>query len=552
MVISYPHSFSDKLVKQDINKLIITGSALIPPSETRSMFFARVDTNGVLDLTFNNSGFECRKFAGYGADTMRDLEIMSNGKVMAMFHSSKLTAISMPASLAMVAFNGDGSTYLPFGFNGVKVDTLNQSLNERIKMQNSGQFLVAGRFGNSRKISIARYHADGTIDSSFATNGRSVSFRDDDNFLACALDTDINSKIYRTLSFSNSLNLFRYTANGFPDSSFGFLGLGYFPQNNLLSFHPCDVKVLPNNKPLVVGVKDTGGPAATRNRKVFCAVFTTNGSADSSFNQVGYRLIDMGYDSVICRGIELLPNGQFVGIGNTQAGYGKDIDLLAFRANADGSLDSTFGMNGLAVIDIDNNQFDAGRQIEIQSDGKILLIGDTRDSLGNANQFVARLSADGIPDIDFGSNGVFIYSVSQVHNEQSVSAKIVNGHQLIVGGNFVEDLFQTSEMFIAKILLGTMTGILDFGKINSTEVMLYPNPIRSHGSFEFELAKDENISIQISDVQGREVKRLVSSSSFAKGKHQLSFDLNESITAGTYLIVFSNSNSRQVIKFLKE
>ncbi len=551
-VIAYPNCISEKIVKEGNDKLLIVGQAVIPPSETQSMFFARTDTNAILDLSYNMVGYDYHEIENYGADSLIEIGITPDGKIIGISITANLTGDSEIPFFNMLRLNTDASNDLLFGTKGFKKDTANKYDNETVLILNNGKYLVGGSWSNS-DITLAKYNGDGTIDSSFALNGYSKIHTNYNYNSPCALDTDSYANIYRTLKGGggNSIVLFRYLPNGTKDTSFGNNGVGYFPTNNLIIFRPTDVKVQSSAKPIVAGIKDTAGPVADRIRKVFLAVFNTDGTPDSSFNQIGYKVFNLGTDSFICRKIKIQNDGKIVGVGSRQVGGSKDIDIFVFRANADGNLDSTFGSNGFKVLDINNNSEDAGKAIEIQPDGKILLTGDTKYNSEDGDQFVVRLLPNGILDSTFGNGGIFLYAVSQKGYEHSMNCKLTNDNKLVVGGNFLEDVFQTKDMFVAKILLGAMTGVLEFGEENSTNVLLYPNPIQSEGNFEFELSKDENISIFITDIDGKKVEKIISNSLFTKGVHKLFFRLDETLLQGTYFIIFTNGHGQNVIKFLK-
>lgn len=72
-------------------------------------------------------------------------------------------------------------------------------------------------------------------------------------------------------------------------------------------------------------------------------------------------------------------------------------DVFVIRLNTDGSLDNTFGTDGVALV---SNSTDVTESIAVQSDGKILIGGYTDDSFT-----VARFNTDGTLDTDFGNNG---------------------------------------------------------------------------------------------------------------------------------------------------
>ena len=80
-------------------------------------------------------------------------------------------------------------------------------------------------------------------------------------------------------------------------------------------------------------------------------------------------------------------------------------DFAVARYNAGGFLDTTFGNNGVATIDLGSAN-DAVNGMSLDDQGKILLIGDTFDpSTGNAEVGLARLTSTGLPDITFGDLG---------------------------------------------------------------------------------------------------------------------------------------------------
>jgi uncharacterized delta-60 repeat protein len=183
------------------------------------------------------------------------------------------------------------------------------------------------------------------------------------------------------------------------------------------------------------------------------------GALDHSFGQYGQATACTGPSPCFADDVVLLPDGRFLVAGS--AWNGTDTDFAVWRFQADGSLDDSFGSGGVAVVDImggeDRSQaltlrpdggmvlagygrmgsldgfalaaFDAEGQLDMQfgdmgvvrlpygsgaarfygvamqPDGKILAAGMAR--IGAHNTFTAlRLQSDGMPDSDFGNNGV--------------------------------------------------------------------------------------------------------------------------------------------------
>ena len=79
-------------------------------------------------------------------------------------------------------------------------------------------------------------------------------------------------------------------------------------------------------------------------------------------------------------------------------------DFLIRRFNTDGSLDSSFGVDGKAVVDFDGGR-DECHDLTIQDDGKIVVAGTSfPPSMQSAQFAIARLSANGTIDTTFGGD----------------------------------------------------------------------------------------------------------------------------------------------------
>ena len=73
---------------------------------------------------------------------------------------------------------------------------------------------------------------------------------------------------------------------------------------------------------------------------------------------------------------------------------------------ASGSMDTTFGTDGVMVIDLGGER-DTPLALEIQSDGKLVIAGGDPSVSVDEDAVLARFDgADGSPDADFGSGGI--------------------------------------------------------------------------------------------------------------------------------------------------
>jgi uncharacterized delta-60 repeat protein len=129
------------------------------------------------------------------------------------------------------------------------------------------------------------------------------------------------------------------------------------------------------------------------------------GTLDSSFAVNGMQILkpSNGFENV--NDMIVLPDDRIIGAGfttNDQAEW----DAAAFRLNADGSLDSSFGIDGFTIFDV-AGYYDIVHAVTTTNDGKILLAGGAiQTNFADIDFFVARLDENGDLDPAFGTNGI--------------------------------------------------------------------------------------------------------------------------------------------------
>jgi len=115
-------------------------------------------------------------------------------------------------------------------------------------------------------------------------------------------------------------------------------------------------------------------------------------------------------------------------------GYRRDTLL---RLSSDGSLDPTFGDRGSALLDFggdDLNVYD----VEWLADGKLLIAGalnvyGTPDNILHGSALLARMQADGTPDLSFGSSGRAILQLGGVFESVSEILLQADGRIVVLG-----------------------------------------------------------------------------------------------------------------------
>src|SRR5262249_7397376 len=132
--------------------------------------------------------------------------------------------------------------------------------------------------------------------------------------------------------------------------------------------------------------------------------YNANGTLDTSFGGTDTVYTDVSGQSDKPYAVLVQPNGKIVvgGIG----GDGPHFVWELARYNRDGSLDSGFGNGGKVVTDPSpNGAYNEIWALALQSDGKILAVGDLELPGPNGVFAVARYNTNGTLDTQFGSNG---------------------------------------------------------------------------------------------------------------------------------------------------
>ena len=129
------------------------------------------------------------------------------------------------------------------------------------------------------------------------------------------------------------------------------------------------------------------------------ARLNSNGTFDTTFNGNGKVITDFGnntYDAG--QDVTVQPDGKIIAVGQTAI---NDIDIAIARYNSNGSLDASFGNNGKINIDFDNRG-DYGSSVALQPDGKIIVGGIFSLFPFTSGLTAIRLDTNGTFDISFG------------------------------------------------------------------------------------------------------------------------------------------------------
>jgi len=161
--------------------------------------------------------------------------------------------------------------------------------------------------------------------------------------------------------------------------------------------------------------------------------YNVNGSLDTSFSGDGIAIIELDGESHGATGIVIQPDRKIVVGGMYRQGHPSFSAFLAARFNTDGSLDSTFDGDGIAVNRVGTDQ-NVVNSVALDSNGNIVLAGVSY----NNNRFIwtlLRLSPNGSVDTGFGNNGRVFTPVGTSQSSAN-SLAIQSDNKIIAGGDY--------------------------------------------------------------------------------------------------------------------
>ena len=205
-----------------------------------------------------------------------------------------------------------------------------------------------------------------------------------------------------------TFDVVRYNTDGSLDATFGSGGI----VATAIGSRSCAYAVVlqPNGKIVVAGSSE--GESGQVGELLALARYNSDGSLDTTFGVGGMVTTDVTPEADFLRDMALSPDGKITAVGVA------DHDPLAVRFNADGSLDTTFSGDGIAVVEY--NTYSGGFEaMGLLDDGSLIAGGYNYVLYSqdlNLECMLARFAADGQLDTGFGDNGFVIYGGERVED----------------------------------------------------------------------------------------------------------------------------------------
>jgi uncharacterized delta-60 repeat protein len=322
----------------------------------RKFALTRLDLNGALDPTFGSGGTVITTFATSDFDIIWGLAVQPDGKIIAAGGYS---------AFALARYNADGSLDTTFGSSGTVRTEIGvyPSVAYSVALQTDGKIIAGGQSVQATGVefTLIRYNSDGSLDLSFGSGGISstpvAGYRGTIRSILIQPDGKIVAAGYARVSGTYDFAFTRFNPDGSVDTSFGING------STIISISTGDdtcfsVRLQSDGKIVAAGVAGIGTFAVVR--------LTSQGSLDSSFGASGMVTTDFGSQSA-AYGLAVQTDGRLIAAGFAQG-------FALARYNTDGSLDTTFGSGG-KVTTTAGGLLVGSFTVAIQGDGKIVAAG---------------------------------------------------------------------------------------------------------------------------------------------------------------------------------
>ncbi len=284
---------------------------------SQDILLCMLDTNGVLDLTFNGTG---RLFVDMlGTNTQPDvanaLDIDAQGNIYAI-GATRTAGSPLDNDFAIIKVNQSGQLVTTFSGDGKLLINPNNlaDFGRGIKVQADGKIVFGGSSGSN--MMIGRIDTTGTLDNTFNTVGyATITFQLASDMGALTLDQNERIVIAGKLLTSNSnIATARYRSNGTFDPNYGFNGKYVYNIGGFAN-HVNDIHIQSDNKIVLAGyANDSVGIS-----KFVLSRVDTAGSIDISFGGLGFAIqpVISGNVDEVCNGMAVMADGRIILTGTT-------------------------------------------------------------------------------------------------------------------------------------------------------------------------------------------------------------------------------------------
>lgn len=275
---------------QPDGKIVVAGYLSFTSGDLRDIMLARFETDGTLDMTFGTGGTAIIDLTPNATEVVFDAVLLSDGKIVIVGQKNDTIGF---ADFLVARFNTDASVDTTFGTNGfttVAVAPSNNDLADSVAIAPDGKIVVGGiytDFAVSNAPALVRLTPDGALDSTFDGDGiltpTSVN-------RPVAVLVQSNGKILTAGPNGSVAGISKYNVDGTLDTSFSTDGrITFLGSPTSLAIQP-DGKILASGSQTIAGANtgfltarflNTVAPTTAASITISGRVSTANGNGIS-------------------------------------------------------------------------------------------------------------------------------------------------------------------------------------------------------------------------------------------------------------------------------
>lgn len=396
---------------QDDGKIIVAGTSLTQQFSGK-LLVTRLNPDGTLDETFAEGGVLIVE--AYNESYAYDIVVLEDNSIL-------ITGASADDMFAfsgyMFKLDATGNIDSSFGEAGEVLTSFieGDEFIHAAKIDSDGKIVVVGKATNADfnvEPFVARFNADGSVDTSFGENGyATIPVEGQDNLFYDVI-IDANDNIIATGHYGLPITetgqtnldvlLVKYNSSGSLDNSFGNGGIVITPISEEYVESGLAMTTDPSGNIYVSGY-------STAIDFAFEAVvigYTATGILRDDFGTSGVYSFALNAQNVFTDIV--YHDNTLIMCGTSGGFFFDDRDFLLLRLNLDGTIDNTFGENGYTLTTI-LTAFDDANAMAIQSDGKIVLAGKGNSGSSNDIAVTRHFNGQNVSVDEVSIEGLSIY-----------------------------------------------------------------------------------------------------------------------------------------------
>jgi uncharacterized delta-60 repeat protein len=391
-------------VAQEDNKIVIVGLSKNNGTSSFELCFARFYPSGIIDSTFGTNGTTKVSLGNQGAigGMTPKIKIDPDGRFVAVnsgYGQSTSQDIFIcrldTAGVPDVTFNNTGSLFIDMTGGGTWPDIVNA-----FDFDAAGNIYAVGATRNGgtpldNDFAVVKVTTNGQLDPTFDTDGKKLFNPTSAAEFGRGLRVQPDGKIIIGGTAGGKMYLIRIDSTGSYDTSFNLTGKLQLTAVGSSS-DMFDLTLDDSNRIVVGGVSSSSAAVVRLNQ---------DGSYDTTFAGIGRKLVLIGGTTSTLSDLEIDSNNAIVFTGsNTATGAG--LNFYIARLTAAGVMDNTFNTNGYYSLAIGTGSADDEAEgVCILPDGRYFLNGTVVFSSA-VNEDIGMCLLKRVPPVPTGINTV--------------------------------------------------------------------------------------------------------------------------------------------------